>query len=104
MSQETISIIYAISSLSQIRIVDVVSQMNGALASLAITEGVLRNRFREMDNIVLLEMRKVMDSTIAGGWVKDPIVGMNRWVAVYDFASLSNNTVTIFCTRNVYWR
>jgi hypothetical protein len=52
--------IYAISSLSQIRIVDVVSQMNGALASLAITEGVLRNRFREMDNIVLLEMRKVM--------------------------------------------
>jgi nitrogen regulatory protein PII-like uncharacterized protein len=26
---------------------------------------------------------------------KDPIVGMNR-VAVYDFASLYNNTVTIF--------
>jgi hypothetical protein len=50
---------------------------------LAITEGVLRNRFREMDNIVLLEMREGdADSTIAGGWVKDPIVGMNRWVAV----------------------
>jgi hypothetical protein len=29
-----------------------------------------------MDNIVvLLEMRKVMRITIAGGWVKDPIVG-----------------------------
>ena len=50
-----ISIIYAISSLAQIRIVDVVSQMNNALASLAITEGVLRNRFRKQDNIVLFK-------------------------------------------------
>jgi hypothetical protein len=44
---QAINNLYAISSLSQIRIVDVVSQMNGALASLAITEGVLRNRFRK---------------------------------------------------------
>jgi DNA polymerase elongation subunit (family B) len=92
-SRNYISIIYAISSLSQIRIVDVVSQMNGALASLAITEGVLRNRFREMDNIVLFRDEKGdAESTIAGGWVKDPIVGMNRWVAVYDFASLYPTT------------
>ena len=84
-----ISIIYAISSLAQIRIVDVVSQMNNALASLAITEGVLRNRFRRMDNIVLFKDEKGdADSTIAGGWVKDPIVGMNRWCVTYDFASL----------------
>ena len=84
-----ISIIYAISSLSQIRIIDVVSQMNNALASLAITEGVLRNRFRNMDNIVLFkDERGDPDATISGGWVKDPVVGMNRWVACYDFASL----------------
>ncbi len=84
-----ISIIYAISSLARIRIVDVVSQMNNALASLAITEGVLRNRFRRMDNIVLFKDEKGdADSTIAGGWVKDPIVGMNRWCVTYDFASL----------------
>ena len=88
-----ISIIYAISSLAQIRIVDVVSQMNNALGSLAITEGVLRNRFRQMDNIVLFRDEKGdAESTIAGGWVKDPVVGMNQWCVCYDFASLYPTT------------
>ncbi len=88
-----ISIIYAISSLAQIRIVDVVSQMNNALGSLAITEGVLRNRFRKMDNIVLFRDEKGdAESTIAGGWVKDPVVGMNQWCVTYDFASLYPTT------------
>lgn len=88
-----ISIIYAISSLARIRIVDVVSQMNNALGSLAITEGVLRNRFRDMDNIVLFRDEKGDgDSTIAGGWVKDPVIGMNQWVSCYDFASLYPTT------------
>jgi len=88
-----ISIIYAISSLAQIRIIDVVSQMNNALGSLAITEGVLRNRFRKMDNIVLFRDEKGdAESTIAGGWVKDPVVGMNQWCVTYDFASLYPTT------------
>ena len=92
-SRNYISIIYAISSLAQIRIVDVVSQMNNALASLAITEGVLRNRFRDMDNIILFRDEKGdAESTIAGGWVKDPVVGMNRWCVTYDFASLYPTT------------
>ena len=92
-----ISIIYAISSLAQIRIVDVVSQMNNALGSLAITEGVLRNRFRDMDNIVLFRDEKGdIESTIAGGWVKDPVVGMNQFVAIYDFASLYPRTQAQF--------
>jgi len=92
-SRNYISIIYAISSLAQIRIVDVVSQMNNALGSLAITEGVLRNRFREMDNIVLFRDEKGdAESTIAGGWVKDPVVGMNQWCVTYDFASLYPTT------------
>jgi DNA polymerase elongation subunit (family B) len=88
-----ISIIYAISSLAQIRIVDVVSQMNNALGSLAITEGVLRNRFRQQENIVLFKEDKGdVESTIAGGWVKDPVVGLNQWVVCYDFASLYPTT------------
>jgi DNA polymerase elongation subunit (family B) len=92
-SRNYISIIYAISSLAQIKIVDVVSQMNNALASLAITEGVLRNRFRNMENIVLFKGEKSNDtSTIAGGWVKDPVVGMNQWCVAYDFASLYPTT------------
>jgi len=89
-SRNYISIIYAISSLARIRIVDVVSQMNNALASLAITEGVLRNRFREQENIVLFKGEKNTEENvgIAGGWVKDPVVGMNQWCVTYDFASL----------------
>ncbi len=88
-----ISIIYAISSLAKIRIVDVISHMNGALGSLAITEGVLRNRFRENENIVLFkEGNNDAEATIAGGWVKDPVVGLNQWVVCYDFASLYPTT------------
>jgi len=89
-SRNYISIIYAISSLSQIKIMDVVSQMNNALASLAITEGVLRNRFREQENIVLFKGEKNTEENvgIAGGWVKDPVQGMNQWCVTYDFASL----------------
>ena len=89
-SRNYISIIYAISSLARIRIVDVVSQMNNALASLAITEGVLRNRFREQENIVLFKGEKNTEENvgIAGGWVKDPVQGMNQWCVIYDFSSL----------------
>lgn len=85
-----ISIIYAISSLSQIKIVDVVSQMNNALGSLAITEGVLRNRFRNGENIVLFrDNKEVLENEgIAGGWVKDPVPGMNKWCVTYDFSSM----------------
>jgi len=85
-----ISIIYAISSLARIKIVDVISQMNNALGSLAITEGVLRNRFREQENIVLFRGEKTEGENvgIAGGYVMDPKTGMNQWVVTYDFKSL----------------
>jgi len=86
-----IGIVYAISALSRIKISDVVSNVNNALASLAITEGVLRSRFREMENKILFKDRNAKvesDEKIPGGWVKSPAVGMNQWVACYDFASL----------------
>jgi DNA polymerase elongation subunit (family B) len=96
-SMNYISIIYAISSLAKIKISDVVSQMNNALGSLAITEGVLRGRFREMDNAVLFKEDKSSDtSTILGGWVKDPVLGMNQWCVTYDFASLYPMTMIQF--------
>ena len=96
-----VSIIFAISSLAQIKIVDVISNMNNALGSLAITEGVLRNRFREQDNIVLFRDKSIKEVTddgskIEGGWLKDPKVGMNQWVVCYDFASLYPTTQTQF--------
>jgi DNA polymerase elongation subunit (family B) len=93
-STNYISIIYAISSLAKIKIVDVISHMNNALGSLAITEGLLRNKFRDMDNIVLFKDEKndSESKTIAGGWVKEPVVGLNKWVVCYDFASLYPTT------------
>lgn len=90
-----ISIIFAISSLAQIKVVDIVSQINNALGSLAITEGVLRNRFRDMENIILFRDENASRDAgegIAGGWVKDPVVGMNKWCVIYDFASLYPTT------------
>ena len=69
-----------------------------SLGSLAITEGVLRNRFREQENIVLFRNKKdsLKAQGIEGGWVKDPVVGMNKWVVVYDFASLYPKSQTQF--------
>jgi DNA polymerase elongation subunit (family B) len=87
-----IDIAYAISSLARIKLVDVVSKMKDALGSLPITEGVLRNRYRDQSNVVLFREGKTSDvvntDSIAGGWVKDPIKGWNHWVAIFDFASL----------------
>ena len=90
-----ISIIFAVASLAKIKAVDVYSYMNNNLASLAITEGVLRNMFREEENIILFKDKTKNHSGvggIAGGWVKAPAIGMNRWVACYDFASLYPTT------------
>lgn len=93
-ARDYISIVFAISSLAQIRITDVVSQLNNALASLAITEGVLRNRFRDMEDIILFrdESNRSQGHGIAGGWVMEPVIGMNRWCVIYDFASLYPTT------------
>lgn len=93
------NIIFAVSSLSKIKTADVYSYSNGALASLAITEGVLRERFREQENIVLFKDATKNNSGaqgIQGGWVKDPNVGMNRYAACYDFASLYPTTQNQF--------
>jgi DNA polymerase elongation subunit (family B) len=90
-----ISIIFAVSALSKIMTLDVISPIKSALASLAITEGVLRDKFREMENIVLFRNEDKEGgevANLAGGWVKDPVTGMNLWVVCYDFASLYPTT------------
>lgn len=122
-----LNIVFAIASLAKIQAMDVYSHINKALGSLAITEGVLRHKFREDEKIVFFgessderkaryDRQKVyydeeyikeqiekypkkepittvdISNTIQGGWVKDPMVGMNNWVACYDFASLYPTT------------
>jgi len=90
-----ISIVFAVSALSKIKTKDVISPIKSALASLAITEGVLRDKFRVMENMVLFrdeDKENSESASLAGGWVKDPITGMNLWVVCYDFASLYPTT------------
>ena len=93
-----ISIIFAISSLAKIKVTDIINLRANKLSSIPITEGVLRGRFRDMDNIVLF--KDIVDDTevdkIEGGHVKDPVVGMNRWVSVYDFSSLYPSNQRMF--------
>lgn len=94
-----ISIIYAISSLSRIKITDVLSKAKNNLGTLAITEGVLRHRFKDQMNAILFkddEKEGTDEGTIEGGFVKDPIVGMNKWCVCYDFASLYPTSQRMF--------
>lgn len=85
-----INIMYAIAALSRVRVLD-------ALSALRVTEGLLREDFREKKNIMLC--RNYMDESsnlegakVEGGYVKEPNRGLNKWVACYDFASLYPTT------------
>lgn len=83
-----INVMYAISALSRTRTLD-------ALSALRVTEGLLRNDFRDKKNIILCrdyEESNSGDGTVLGGYVRDPNRGLNKWVACYDFASLYPTT------------
>jgi len=85
-----IDVMLGISSLARIR-------MNDAYSTIAVTEGVLRQPFREKMGIVLVNDYSSENlESIKGGWVKDPAVGMHKWVACYDFASLYPMTMRQF--------
>ena len=85
-----LDVMLAISSLARIKMVD-------AYSTIAVTEGVLRKPFREQRGIVLVnDFSSENLETIKGGWVKDPAVGMHKWVACFDFASLYPTTIRQF--------
>ena len=90
-----VDILYGIATLSKIRVVD-------AFATLAVTEGILREKMRNEKNIVFVKddnkdnINIDDDLGVKGGWVKDPIVGMNTWTVCFDFASLYPNTMREF--------
>lgn len=87
-----IEIIFSISAVAKITAMDTFSVGGDGVGSLAITEGVLRDRFRNMHDVVFFRDNKkapVINATrIEGGFVGEPVRGMNRWVAVYDFSSM----------------
>ena len=82
-----VDILYGMSVLGKIRIKD-------AFSTLALTEGILREKLRDQKNIVLVRDEHVDEfgdtdaAAIKGGWVKEPVRGMATWTTCYDFASL----------------
>lgn len=92
-----VDILYGISVLSKIRTLD-------AFNTLPVTEGILRGKMRDEKNVVFVKDDTKRDSEgeissdmeVKGGWVKDPIVGMNAWTCCFDFASLYPTTMRQF--------
>jgi hypothetical protein len=73
-----VDILYGMAVLGKIRIKD-------ALSTLALTEGILREKLRDQKNIVLVRDEHVDEygdsdsASIKGGWVKEPVRGMATW-------------------------
>jgi DNA polymerase elongation subunit (family B) len=90
-----IDILFGISTLSRIRVMD-------SITTLQVTEGILRRKMRNEKNVVFVkddtnkDAKSEDDMMIKGGWVKDPVVGMNTWTSCYDFASLYPTTMRQF--------
>jgi len=89
-----IDILYGIATLSKVRVTD-------AYNTLPVTEGILRQKMRDEKNVVFVKDDSKRDGNagdmmIKGGWVKDPIVGMNTWTCCFDFASLYPTTMRQF--------
>lgn len=95
-----IDILYGISTLSKIKTLD-------AFSTIAVTEGIIREKLRDQKNIILCKIddqdgytdpNAIQTPTVAvkGGWVKNPFRGMRTWVSCYDFASLYPTTMRQF--------
>jgi len=90
--QKYIDILYGMSVLGKIKIKD-------AQSTLALTEGILRNKLRDQKNVVLVRDESLDDGgykSVKGGWVKEPVRGMATWTCCYDFASLYPTTMQEF--------
>ena len=90
-----VDILYGMAVLGKIKVKD-------AISTLALTEGILREKLRDQKNIVLVRDEHVDEygdsdgASIKGGWVKEPVRGMATWTACYDFASLYPTTMRQF--------
>jgi DNA polymerase elongation subunit (family B) len=95
-----IDILYGISTLSKIKVLD-------SFSTLAVTEGILREKLKEQKNIIFCKLDDqdgyidpniIQNSSpsVKGGWVKKPFKGMKTWICCYDFASLYPTTMREF--------
>lgn len=89
-----VDILYGIGTLSKIKVLD-------AYNTLPVTEGILRQQMKKEKNVVFVKKDRtsgsdVEEMSVKGGWVKDPIVGMSKWITCYDFSSLYPTTMRQF--------
>lgn len=95
MKMKYVDILYGMAVLGKIKIKD-------AISTLALTEGILREKLRDQKNIVLVrdeqsdELGESGGASIKGGWVKEPVRGMATWTCCFDFASLYPTTMRQF--------
>jgi DNA polymerase elongation subunit (family B) len=93
MKMKYVDILYGMAVLGKIKIKD-------AISTLALTEGILREKLRDQKNIVLVRDERADDggegASIKGGWVKEPVRGMATWTCCFDFASLYPTTMRQF--------
>jgi DNA polymerase elongation subunit (family B) len=50
-------------------------------------------KFLERNQVFVNERKADVAVKFAGGYVKEPTVGLHEWIACYDFASLYPNTI-----------
>ena len=95
MKMKYVDILYGMAVLGKIKVKD-------AISTLALTEGILREKLRDQKNIVLVRDEHVDEygdtdgASIKGGWVKEPVRGMATWTCCFDFASLYPTTMRQF--------
>jgi len=95
MKMKYVDILYGMAVLGKIKVKD-------AISTLALTEGILREKLRDQKNIVLVRDEHVDEygdsdsASIKGGWVKEPVRGMATWTVCFDFSSLYPTTMRQF--------
>lgn len=68
-------------------------EINRCLSPVWSTEVMMLKKFLDRKQIFVDEKKDEVHVKFAGGYVKEPIVGLHEWVACYDFASLYPNTM-----------
>jgi DNA polymerase elongation subunit (family B) len=68
-------------------------EITRALSPVWSTEIMMMRKFLERKQVYVSERKDDNHVKFAGGYVKDPMVGLHQWVACYDFASLYPNTI-----------
>ena len=68
-------------------------EINRALSPVWSTEIMMLRKFLERKQVFVNERKEEQVVKFAGGYVKEPTVGLHEWISCYDFASLYPNAI-----------